>query len=131
MPIELEELERNEATAPLVIGDQTGTVTYRPYEVTPDLERRVIERSKEIGQQSALAEMLAGLIVDWDVERGGEVIPVDYESLCSVPTVILSAAFGAVVAHMAPGASEGKASGGASSNRQTTRTHTRRGTRGS
>lgn len=122
MPILLDELESNEATAPLEIGGQTGSVTYRPYIVTPDLERRVMERAKEIGQQSALAEFLGnGLLVDWDVTRDDEVIPTDYASLCGVPTVILSAALGAILAHMQPGKDERKNSSAGSLNRKTTR----------
>jgi hypothetical protein len=119
MPILLDELEANEATAPLEIGGQVGFVTYRPYMVTPDLERRAQERTREIGQQSALAELLgSGLLVDWDVTRGDDVIATDYESLCGVSTIILAAAFGAIISHMQPGADERKNSGAGSSNRK-------------
>lgn len=120
MPISVAELERNEARAIVEIGGQTGYVVYTPYSITPDVEIEIAELEKQYGKQSALAKFLSAVVVEWDVEKDGAVVPIEYEAMCGVPTVILGAVLGAVTSNLAPGRDEGKASGGASSSRMMT-----------
>lgn len=118
MPISLVELEDNEATAPVEIGGQTGYATYRPFLVTPDLEREARELETQIGTQSALAKILSRVLSDWDVERDGDTVPIEYEALCKLPTVLLSAVYAAILRHMRPGEDERKNLGATSSSRK-------------
>ena len=131
MPIELYELEGNEARAIVEVGGQTGYVVYTPYNITPDVEIEIANLEAQYGKQSGIAKFLSMVVVEWDVEKDGAPVPIEYEAICGVPTIILGAVLGAIMAHMQPGRDEKKVSGGASSSRTTTRTSSRRGTQGS
>lgn len=122
MPITVNELERNEVTIPFEVGGQTGELTYTPWNMAPSIEGDMKALKKSHGDQTVLARMLSEVLVSWDVQPTAESEPyaVDFETLLTVPTVILGAAMGAIFKHMRPAEDEKKISGGGSSNRQMT-----------
>ena len=60
--------------------DRSHTVTYRP---TPRMLREAgqFERWQDSGRWRAVAQLLSGCVVEWDVTRDGQPLPITEESV--------------------------------------------------
>ena len=101
---------------PRTLTVQGLTFSYRPDAITPNSLRAILmaaEGDDAIDSIGAYQETIPMFLDSWDLEDGGEPIPVDAEGVGSVPLAILDLVFGAIMDDRAERASEeGNASSG-------------------
>lgn len=110
MPIEIEDLLKDERTITVEIGGQEGQVVYRPSAMTPELEMMLNRTSAVEGVSTVLSELL----IDWDVTINGEKAPFDYDTLIELPSDVVAGVFRAINDDMADRREERKNSGAGS-----------------
>lgn len=77
MPISLASLEANTAVCTVSFGGETALVRYRPNGFNSEWSERGLARAQEVGPLVAQAEMIADVVVSWDViDLDGEPMPI-------------------------------------------------------
>lgn len=69
------------------VEDRTLNLTVNPGALTPAKEAKI--RASDEDDSSPIAEMLADLVSEWDMEMDGKVIDLTHEALMHVPIIVL------------------------------------------
>jgi len=101
MPVRLSDLRSEIKTFTLLVGDDTLTVRYHAGKLTP----MELDRAQTLRDADALAEVLSGLLVDWDLlKEDGQPLEVTKENLCGLPLVFQRNVLIALLEDMRPNA---------------------------
>lgn len=115
MAIKLKDLSRDSRTVTVAWDGEEANVTYKPSGYTPATEQELNQDMIANLPNVAVAKMLSGLLVSWDVlDDDGAQIPTDYETLSHIQTDFLQAVLSAVTTDQAANREERKNSGGGS-----------------
>ena len=115
MAITLTELTSDTAVCEVSWGEDNAEVVYRPSAYTPRMELEFHESLKANQPGQAIAGMLAGLLVSWEiVDDAGEELAPTFEALSNMPVKFLIRVFETISQHIGPDASAEKNSGAAS-----------------
>ena len=95
--MKLAQLLAKERTLDIDIDGDTLNVTYRPSDLTPELEDRMQASFETNRPGGALAKYLSGLLIGWDLEGEDGVIPLTPEGLAILPIEFLNTVAQAVI----------------------------------
>ena len=95
--MDLDALERNLASVTATYKGQTATVVYYPERVGLNLQRGLAEAAVPPYQPHVLLDELPKIVVDWDIRRGGEPVPITPEGLGTLPLLVTSAIASAIM----------------------------------
>ena len=101
MPLDLAALERRQATVTVRYGDEEFAVHYRPDRYTIATHVRLGQLRQEPGFDP-LVDVLADLLVAWDVTEAGQPVKPTRETLAGFPLLLLLAIANAVMESMVP-----------------------------
>lgn len=111
MPMRVSDLsvDSEEKAISVKFGENSLNLVYRVDKITPKSEGRLMDLARENRSGGALAEVLAAVVVSWDLENDkGEPYPVTIEALSELPILVLSAIFEAIQAAQRPNRKSGK-----------------------
>ena len=115
MPIRLSNLVKDIRTCQVVFGEEQANLTYRPSAYTPLLEDELQETMQENRPGNALAEMLANVLLSWEVlDDDGEEIRPTAEHLAKFPVGFLAEVVKTISEDLGAGEETRKNSGGGS-----------------
>jgi hypothetical protein len=92
MGIDLTKLATSTETTEFTYLGQTGTVTFKPAEITTDNLTRF-----NINNDAEFLEWLATVVTDWDVTRAKRKVPTTVKGFRSVPVPMMRKVFQALV----------------------------------
>jgi hypothetical protein len=104
MPVRLTHLAEQRRALEIPQGDDVIKVVYDPQGITPEAESRLMSaESSNRGWGPAIAETLAGILIEWDVEDGeGNPYPPTLNNLMHLKTAFLSVILNAVFTDVNP-----------------------------
>lgn len=93
MPIDLDSIESDIATCPVVYGGMDAKVQYRPSVLTPKAMAQFDNAKSydEIADFICGVDTTPGLIVDWDIKRTKKKVPVTAAGMSDIPLGLLRA----------------------------------------
>jgi hypothetical protein len=119
MPINVQKALEATRTTTVTFGDESADVTFYPQRVTKDFVRAYAGNGHD--PLDTLTEVLAELVVSWDVVDADDVlIPLEEAALAKVPLEILSAVSRAILQEVVPGEAGGATSSSRSSRKGST-----------
>lgn len=94
----LSELHNKAVQADYIYDGQMGKFTFAPHRYSTKTQMELGKLSKD-SDSPALARMLAGLVIDWDLEENGEKLPVTADAMIEhdVPFALLIVLANAIV----------------------------------
>lgn len=100
MPVTVDAVLEETAVVAVPVGEEQLQVTFAPNRYTPDFEEAIEKGAKG---SRVLAQMLAGLVVEWDlIGRDGAPYPITEEALAKLGVRFLSRVIEAIVREVSP-----------------------------
>lgn len=105
MPLDLDDVLNDTRWVTAYIGDHSFRVAYRPsatsmrdrVELKRTMRRMQTEEGQdEIDESVVMAKMLCEMVAEWDLERKGQLIPIEVDTLRDLPDSIFSAIMTAI-----------------------------------
>jgi hypothetical protein len=107
--IDLEALTAERRTVVIEFRGERASVTYDPDAYTLAFTNRLLDIVKDEDTRP-MAELLSGLIIEWELVRHGEPIPTDADGIASLPYPLLNAVLDAIQNDAEPSRAEGNGS---------------------
>lgn len=103
MPLTLQKLQSDTATATLVYSGETINLTYRPSKYTPSFLAQLAALQDKPTNQESMDEaigMVMDILLDWDIydmpeDEGGVKVPITHEFLSQLEFFLLMSLLGA------------------------------------
>lgn len=130
MPISFSDLIQDRRVLEFSFLDDKVVLTYRPSGITPEVEDRLQGLIETRRSSNSMAEFLAGVLVEWDVENDdGTPYPTTLESLRKLPGNFLVRMVNEITDDMMSGVDDRKNSGAGSPAKRNRSERSRNGTR--
>lgn len=129
MAIRFSDLEADQREIAVEFSGNEVKLTYRPSAYTPILEEKMMQSLESKRPYNGMAQVIADVVVEWDVlEDDGEMYPLEYEELRTLPSQFLMAVIEAITEDMSVSREELKNSDGGSQAKRSKRKTTSRRT---
>ncbi len=109
MGIDLDNLATDQAVAAFTFMGQDAKVTYRPLAITTEALEN-IDKQADKDNADGFIEFIVDTVVDLDIKNGKKKVPINAQSLKSLPLLLLRAVYRGIMADNGPG-SAGEAEG--------------------
>lgn len=93
MPITFEDILADRKPVTVTWRGHRAEVAYRPTAITP----RFLKAVPKDADIDLLVQTVAHLLVDWEITRAGEPVPIEPEAMMDLPIDLLSAVLSAVM----------------------------------
>lgn len=89
MALKLQNIRENTRTVRVIIGGETLNLTINPGYLNQEVMDQYREASDE-GDHDTMAHVFGNIVREWDLLDGEDVMPINAETMRTLPTVVLT-----------------------------------------
>lgn len=89
MALKLQNIRENTRTVRVIIGGETLNLTINPGYLNQEVMDQYREASDE-GDHDTMAHVFSNIVREWDLLDGDDVMPINAETMRTLPTVVLT-----------------------------------------
>lgn len=89
MALKLQNIRENTRTVRVIIGGETLNLTINPGYLNQEVMDQYREASDE-GDHDTMAHVFGNIVREWDLLDGDDVMPINAETMRTLPTVVLT-----------------------------------------